>query len=64
MLRFVNQLSTPEEIDEIGTVLKDDRGVLDVFGDERTITIGYDPSRITPDRVRQLLGNARHPVEP
>jgi len=34
-----------------------------VFGDERSITIGYDPARRTPDQIRDQLGSARHPVE-
>jgi hypothetical protein len=62
--RFATRLSTPEEIDEIGNILKERSGILDVIGDERSITIGYDPARLAPDQIRELLGNARHPVEP
>jgi hypothetical protein len=61
--RFVQRLSTPEEIEEIGTVLKEAPGILDVFGDERSITIGYDPARRTPDQIREQLASAHHPVE-
>ncbi|HWP29852.1 MAG TPA: hypothetical protein VNM50_09980, partial [Chloroflexota bacterium] len=63
--RFVTRLSTPEEIEEIGHVLKETEPcVLDYFGDERSITIGYDASRCTPEQLRERLGAARHPVEP
>jgi hypothetical protein len=61
--RFVQQLSTPEEVDEIGAVLKQTPGILDVFGDERQITIGYDPALRTPEQIREQLGAVRHPVQ-
>jgi hypothetical protein len=63
--RFVTRLSTPEEIEELGHVLKETEPcVLDYFGDERSITIGYDASRCTLEQLRERLGAARHPVEP
>jgi hypothetical protein len=61
--RFVQQLSTPEEVDEIGAMLKQTPGILDVFGDERQITIGYDPTLQTPEQIRDQLTSVRHPVQ-
>jgi hypothetical protein len=61
---LLERLSTPEEIEEIGAILRTNTGILDVFGDERSITIGYDPSLMAPDRIRELLSGARHPVAP
>lgn len=61
--RFHQQLSTPEEVDEIGAMLKQTAGILDVFGDERQITIGYDPARRTPDQIRDQLTAVQHPVQ-
>lgn len=39
-------------------------GILDGYGDEQSITIRYDPSRITPEEIRARLNSAGHPVEP
>ncbi len=39
-------------------------GILDGYGDEQSITIRYDPSRISPEEIRARLNSAGHPVEP
>jgi hypothetical protein len=62
--RFVSRLSTPEEIDEIADIVRRQPGILDVTGDEREITLGYDPGRVNPDQIRGYLASAQHPVAP
>jgi hypothetical protein len=61
--RFVQQLSTPEEVDEIGAMLRQTPGILDIFGDERQITVGYDPALRTPAQIRDQLASVQHPVQ-
>jgi cell division septation protein DedD len=61
--RFVHQLSTPEEVDEIAAMLRLTPGIVDVFGDERQITIGYDPALRTPEQIRDQMASVQHPVQ-
>ena len=63
-LRFVRSLSTPEEVLEIADVLQRQPGILDVEGNERTITVGYDPGQRTPAQIADLLAAQQHPVQP
>jgi hypothetical protein len=61
--QFQQQLSTPEEVDEIGAMLRQTPGILDIFGDERQITVGYDPALRTPAQIRDQLASVQHPVQ-
>jgi hypothetical protein len=63
-LRFAQSLSTPEEVLEIADVLRRQPGILDVEGNERTITVGYDPGQRTPAQIADLLAAQQHPVQP
>jgi hypothetical protein len=63
-VEFASALSTPEEVDEIEVVLKRNRGILDVSGNERAIAIGYDAGLILPAQIRALMASIGHPVKP
>lgn len=61
---FVAELSSIEEIDDIDLLLHDVEGILGVEGDEKSITITYDPAVITVDELQQVLESIRYPVKP
>ena len=63
-LEFVAALSTPEEVDEIEVGLRRTRGIIDVSGNERTLTVGYDAGLILPGQIRALLDGMKHAVKP
>jgi len=63
-VEFVAALSTPEEVDEIEVGLRRTRGIIDVSGNERTLTVGYDAGLILPGQIRALLDGMKHAVKP
>lgn len=60
--QFVNPLSTLEDMDTLQIELGRVPGITSVSGGEHSITITYDSSRITPERIRQVLTDLRHPI--
>src|SRR2546429_1576510 len=60
--QFVTPLATIEEFDPLAATIKKSDGVLDVSGNERSITIKWDPAKLDETKVRTILTNSGHPV--
>jgi aerobic-type carbon monoxide dehydrogenase small subunit (CoxS/CutS family) len=61
--QFVTPLPTIEFFDPIVEKLKERKGILEVAGSERTITVTWDASLSEAD-VRRILGEIGNPVQP
>jgi copper chaperone CopZ len=57
-------LSSIEEIDDIDLLLHNVPGILGIEGDEKSITITYDPAVITVDQLQQQMEAIGYPVKP
>ena len=60
--QFVTPLATIEEFDPLAAAVKKNDGVTDVSGNERSITVKWDPAKLDETKVRTILTNAGHPV--
>ena len=60
--QFVTPFATIEEFDPFAVTMKNKGGILDVSGNERSITIKYDTSKLTEQQVRDLLAASGHAV--
>ena len=60
--QFVTPLATIEEFDPLAATIKKSDGVLDVSGNERSITIKWDAAKLDETKVRTILTNSGHPV--
>lgn len=60
--QFTNPLGTIEDFDPIAEALKVKPGILDVSGNERSITIKWDTAKLTEQQVRDLLAAGGHAV--
>jgi aerobic-type carbon monoxide dehydrogenase small subunit (CoxS/CutS family) len=61
---FTTPLATIEEFSPIAETLKKRDGILDVSGNERSITIRWDPGKLSEQQVRDLLAAQGHAVRP
>ena len=60
--QFVTPLATIEEFDPLAAAVKKNDGVTDVSGNERSITVKWDPAKLDETKVRTILTNSGHPV--
>ncbi|HZP96858.1 MAG TPA: (2Fe-2S)-binding protein [Candidatus Limnocylindria bacterium] len=60
---FNTPFATIEEFDPFAETMKKKDGILGVSGNERTITIRWDPAKLTEQQVRDLLSGAGHAVK-
>jgi len=60
---YVQALPTIEEYEPLASVVKQQAGVLDVTGSERTITVKWDPSKVDEAGIRKYLADAGRPVK-
>lgn len=60
--QFTNPLATIEDLDPLQIELGRIAGVANVTGSETSLTITYDPSRVPPERLRQVLADLGHPL--
>jgi len=60
--QFVTPLATIEEFDPLAAAVKKNDGVTDVSGNERSITVKWDPAKLDEAKVRTILTNSGHPV--
>lgn len=60
---FATPLTTIEEFDPFAEEFRKVNGILGVSGNERSITIRWDPARFTEAQLRDLLASLRHPVK-
>ncbi len=60
--QFATPFATIEEFDPFASVVKKRDGILDVSGNERSITIKWDPAKLSEQQVRDLLASAGRPV--
>jgi xanthine dehydrogenase YagT iron-sulfur-binding subunit len=59
---FTTALGTIEQFDDLSLELKKQIGVIGVAGTERTITMTWDPARLSEAAVRRMLAESGHPV--
>lgn len=62
--QFATALGTIEQYDELAIELKGRPGIVDVAGSERTVTITWNPAQLDEAKVRQMLAETGHPVQP
>jgi hypothetical protein len=60
---FATPLTTIEEFDPFAEEFRKVNGILGVSGNERSITIRWDPARFTEPQLRDLLASLRHAVK-
>jgi aerobic-type carbon monoxide dehydrogenase small subunit (CoxS/CutS family) len=60
---FATPLTTIEEFDPFAEEFRKVNGILGVSGNERSITIRWDPARFTEAQLRELLASLRHAVK-
>src|SRR6266566_1083574 len=60
--QFVTPLATIEEFDPFAAGIKKNDGIVDVSGNERTVTIKWDPAKLDETKIRALLTAAGHAV--
>ncbi len=60
---FVAPFSTIEEFDPFAQQLKGQAGIIGVSGSQGTITVTWDPSKLTEAQVRALLAGMGHAVK-
>lgn len=61
--QFNSPFATIEEFDPFAQSFKTKPGIVDVSGNERSITIKWDNSKLTEQQVRDLLAAAGHGVK-
>jgi hypothetical protein len=57
-------ISDIDDIYDMVTHLRNTPGIVDGFGDEKQITILYDPGLVTPETIRRLLADMGFPTQP
>jgi allophanate hydrolase subunit 1 len=60
---YVQALPTIEEYEPLASKVKQQPGVLEVTGSERTITIKWDPSKVDEAGIRKYMSDAGRPVK-
>jgi len=60
---YVQALPTIEEYEPLASTIKQQNGILEVTGSERTITVKWDPAKVDEAGVRKYLADAGHPVK-
>ncbi len=60
--QFVTPLATIEDLDPFAEQLKKRDGILGVSGSERTVTVKWDPAKLSEQQVRDLLQSLSRPV--
>jgi aerobic-type carbon monoxide dehydrogenase small subunit (CoxS/CutS family) len=60
---YLTALPTIEEYEPLASKVKQQPGILDVEGSERTITIKWDPAKIDEAGVRRYMNDAGRPVK-
>jgi len=60
---YVQALPTIEEYEPLASKVKQQPGILDVEGSERTITIKWDPAKVDEAGVRKYMSDAGRPVK-
>ena len=60
---YVTALPTIEEYEPLASKVKQQPGILDVQGSERTITIKWDPSKVDEAGVRKYMSDTGRPVK-
>src|SRR4030095_9590517 len=60
--QFVTALGTIEQFDDLARELKQQPGIRDVSGSERTITPVWDPAKLDEAGVRRILSDSGHAV--
>ncbi len=60
--QFASPLATIEEFDPFAEQLRKREGVLDVSGNERSVTVKWDPAKLDETKVRDLLASLGHAV--
>jgi xanthine dehydrogenase iron-sulfur cluster and FAD-binding subunit A len=60
---YVQALPTIEEYEPLASTIKQQNGVLEVTGSERTITVKWDPAKADEAAVRKYLADAGRPVK-
>ena len=60
---FATPFATIEDFDTFVEPLKKRDGILDISGSERTITVKWDPGKLTEQQVRDLLASLGHAVK-
>lgn len=61
---FVTPFSTIEEFDPFAAQLRAQAGIIGASGSERTVTVQWDPAKLTEAQVRALLASAGRAVKP
>jgi hypothetical protein len=61
---FVESLETAEAVDDLRLQLKQVPGIIDIAGNETSITVGYDAGLILPNQIRARLASIGHAVKP
>jgi len=61
---FATPFATIEEFDPFAASFKTKGGIVDVSGNERTVTIKWDTSKLTEQQIRDLLAASGHAVKP
>ena len=59
---FTTPFATIEDFDVFSPILEKQAGILGVSGSERTVTVKWDPGKLTEQQVRDLLGSLGHAV--
>jgi aerobic-type carbon monoxide dehydrogenase small subunit (CoxS/CutS family) len=59
---FVNPLGTIEDVDPLVEALKLKTGILGASASERTVTVRWDPAKLTEQQVRDILAGMQKPV--
>lgn len=62
--QFANPLATIEELEDISSLLHNVEGILSVEGNEKNITIMYDPAITDVDKLMQTMETIGFPVKP
>ena len=60
---FATPFATIEDFDTFVEPLKKREGILDISGSERTITVKWDPAKLSEQQVRDLLASLGHAVK-
>lgn len=60
---LVDPLPTIEEFDPFAEQLRKAPGILGVSGNQRTVTVRWDPAKLTETQLRDLLASLRHAVK-
>jgi aerobic-type carbon monoxide dehydrogenase small subunit (CoxS/CutS family) len=60
---FATPLDTIEQFEPFATAVKKNDGIIDVSGNERSVTVKWDSSKLDETKVRALLAAAGHGVK-